>query len=104
MRFRFFAFALLVAATTSAATPPPKTIAPKTIGPSTIPHPIAMFLGSWSKDGKEKVTFRASALGTHFFIEEPAGVTVYVFDYNVGYRKETFLKGSTLAAALKKYK
>lgn len=102
MRFRFLAVALLVVSTAWAATPPTKTIA-KTIAPATIPHPMAMFLGSLSKDGKEKVTFRASALGTHFFLEEPAGVTVYVYDASVGYRKETFLKGFTLARALKKY-
>lgn len=64
---------------------------------------MAMFLGGLSKDGKEKVTFRATAFGTHFFLEEPSGVTVYVYDETVGYRRETFLKGSTLANALKKY-
>jgi len=100
MRFRLFAFALLVASIASAATPPPQ----KTIAPPTIAHPMAMFLGELSHDGKEKVTFRASALGTHFFLEEPAGVTVYVYDETVGYRKETFLKGFTLAKALKKYR
>jgi hypothetical protein len=102
MRFRLFAFALLVtsfASIASAATPRPKTIAPATIA-----HPMAMFLGELSHEGKEKVTFRASALGKHFFLEEPAGVTVYVYDETVGYRKETFLKGSTLAKAVKKYK
>jgi len=65
---------------------------------------MAMFLGELSHDGKQKVTFRASALGTHFFLEEAAGVTVYVYDETVGYRKETFLKGSTLAKAVKKYR
>jgi hypothetical protein len=104
MRFRFIAFALLVVASVSAATRPPRAIAPKTLAPATIPHPIAMFLGGLSKDGKEKVTFRATAFGTHFFLEEPAGVSVYVFDDSVGYRKETFIKGSTLASALKRYK
>lgn len=74
------------------------------MAPPTIAHPMAMFLGELSHDGKEKVTFRASALGTHFFLEEPAGVTVYVYDETVGYRKETFLKGSTLAKAMKKYR
>lgn len=109
MRFRFFALVLLVVATASAATAPPKktvapkAVAPKPIAPATIPHPTAMFLGSLSKNGKEKVTFRATAFGTHFFLEEAAGVTVYVFDDSVGYRKETFLKGSTLPNALKKY-
>jgi hypothetical protein len=102
MRFRLFAFALSVASIASiasAATPPPNTIAPPTIA-----HPMAMFLGELSHDGKQKVTFRATALGTHFFLEEPAGVTVYVYDETVGYRKETFLKGSTLAKAVKKYR
>jgi hypothetical protein len=99
MRFTFFALALFAASIASAATPPAKTIAPATIA-----HPMAMFLGELSHDGKQQVTFRASALGTHFFFEEPAGVTVYVYDETVGYRKETFLKGSTLAKALKKYK
>ncbi len=101
MRFRLFAFALFVASLASiasAATPP------KTIAPATIAHPMAMFLGELSHDGKERVTFRASALGNHFFLEEPAGVTVYVYDETVGYRKETYLKGSTLAKAVKKYK
>jgi hypothetical protein len=114
MRFRFIALTLLVVATASAATAPPKTVAPKTVAPkavapktlapATIPHPTAMFLGSLSKNGKEKVSFRAIAFGTHFFLEETAGVTVYVFDNSVGYRRVTFLKGSTLANALKKYK
>jgi len=65
---------------------------------------MALFLGGLSKSGQEKVTFRASARGTHFFFEEAAGVTVYVYDATVGYRKETFLKGATLAMALKKYR
>jgi len=65
---------------------------------------MAMFLGELSHDGKQKVTFRASALGTHFFLEEPAGVTVYVYDETVGYRKEAYLKGFTLAKAVKKYR
>jgi hypothetical protein len=98
MRLRHFFAALLIAVTAAAATPP------KTIAPATIPHPMAMYLQSLSKDGKERVTFRASALGTHFFLEEAAGVTVYVYDASVGYRKEAFLKGSTLAKAMKKYK
>jgi hypothetical protein len=76
----------------------------KTIAPPTIPHPMAMYLQSLSNDGKEKMTFRASAVGTHFFLEEPGGVTVYVYEESVGYRKEAFLKGSTLAKAMKKYK
>ena len=78
--------------------------AAKTIAPPTIPHPMAMYLQTLSNDGKDKVTFRASAIGTHFFLEEAAGVTVYVYEESVGYRKETFLKGATLAKAMKKYK
>ena len=88
--------ALLFAVTAAAAA--------KTIAPPTIPHPMAMYLQSLSNDGKDKVTYRASAVGTHFFLEEPAGVTVYVYEESVGYRKETFLKGATLAKAMKKYK
>jgi hypothetical protein len=88
--------ALLLAVTVAAAA--------KTIAPPTIPHPMAMYLQSLSNDGKEKVTYRASAIGTHFFLEEPAGVTVYVYEESVGYRKEAFLKGATLAKAMKKYR
>jgi hypothetical protein len=98
MRFRLFAFALFAASIASAATPP------KIIAPATIAHPMAMFLGELSHDGKTQVIFRASAFGQHFFLEEPAGVTVYVYDETVGYRKEAFLKGSTLAKAMKKYR
>lgn len=97
MRLRLSAAALLIAVAAAAA-PPPKTIAPPTI-----PHPMAMYLSGLSKDGKEKVTFRAAARGKYFFLEETAGVTVYVYDETVGYRKETFLKGSNLAKAMKKY-
>jgi hypothetical protein len=98
MRSRLFVIALLITVTASAA-PPPKTIAP-----ATVPHPMAMYLSTLSKEGKQQVTFRAAAVGTHFFLEEPAGVTVYTYDEKVGYRKEAFLKGSTLAKAIKKYK
>jgi hypothetical protein len=87
---------LLVAASALAA-PPPKALAP-----DAIPHTIALFLKDLSADGKHRVTFRATAYGTRFFFEEPAGVTVYSFDGG-GYRKEAFLKGGTLAAAMKKY-
>jgi hypothetical protein len=97
MRSRLLA-AILLAAVTASAAPPSKTIAP-----ATIPHPMAMYLSGLSKNGKERVTFRASALGKHFFLEEAAGVTVYVYDETVGYKKETFLKGFTLAKAMKKY-
>ncbi len=97
MRSRLFVIALLAAVTASAA--PPKTIAP-----ATVPHPMAMYLSGLSKEGKQQVTFRASAVGTRFFLEEPSGVTVYAYDETVGYRKEAFLKGYTLARAMKKYR
>lgn len=98
MRSRLFAIALFIAVTASAATPP------KTVAPATVPHPMAMFLNGLSKDGKQQVTFRSAAVGTHFFLEEPSGVTVYTYDETVGYRKESFLKGSTLSRAMKKYR
>jgi hypothetical protein len=99
MLSRLLAIALLAAATTASA-----ATAPKAIAPATIPHPMAMYLNGLSKDGKQQVTFRSVAIGTRFFLEEPAGVTVYNYDDTVGYRKETFLKGYTLAKALKKYR
>jgi hypothetical protein len=96
MRLQHLFTAVLLAITVAAAA--------KTIAPPTIPHPMAMYLQTLSNDGKDKVTFRASAIGTHFFLEEPAGVTVYIYEESVGYRKEVFLKGATLAKAMKKYK
>ena len=76
---------------------------PKMTAPETIPHSAAMFLASLSNDGKQKVTFRAQAVGTHYFFEEPGGVSVYAYD-GAQYRRETFLKNATLAAAIKKYR
>jgi len=96
MRLHNLFIAVLLAVSVAAAA--------RTIAPPTIPHPMAMYLQSLSNDGKEKVTFRASAIGTHFFLEEPSGVTVYVYEESVGYRKEAFMKGATLANAMKKYK
>ena len=92
----FAAAALLLFAVTASAA------APKSIAPPTVPHSAAMFLASLSNGGKQKVTFKAAATGTHFFFEEPAGVTVYVFDGD-GYRFESFLKSATLASAMKRY-
>ena len=74
----------------------------KSVAPSTVPHPVAMFLSSLSAGGKQQVTFKAAASGTRFFFEEPAGVTVYIFNGD-GYRKETFLRSATLASAMKRY-
>lgn len=87
----------LLACTISAAPPPPRRVAP-----DTVPHPTAMFLASLSGDGRQQVVFKAAAMGTRFFFEEPTGVTVYTYDGR-GYRKSTFLKGFTLTKAIKKY-
>jgi len=76
--------------------------APKPVAPAAIPHDVAMFMASLAGDGKTKVTYSATARGTHFFFAEDGGVTVYAFD-GAGYRKSEFLKGFTLAKALKKY-
>jgi len=72
------------------------------VAPATIPHAVAMFMATLAGDGKTKVTFTATARGTHFFFEESGGVTVYAFDGD-GYRKSEFLKGYTLAKAVRKY-
>ena len=87
----------LLACTVSSAPP-----APKRVAPDQVPHPTAMFLASLSGDGRQQVVFKAAAMGTHFYFEEPTGVTVYVYDGR-GYRKQTFLKGYTLTRAIKKY-
>lgn len=97
MLARTFALALLAAAPLFAAAPP------KTIAPDFITHPNALFLKQLSADGKQRVIFRATAMGTRFFLEEPAGVTVYSYDGSGGYKRETFLKNTTLAKAVKKY-
>lgn len=93
---RFSTALLLFFATTSAFA------APKPVAPPAIPHAVAMFMASLAADGKTKVTYSATARGTHFFFAEDGGVTVYAFDGD-GYRKSEFLKGYTLAKALKKY-
>ena len=80
----------------------PKAPAPKQIAPDTLAHPIALFLSQMCSDGKKKVTFKANAIGTRFFFEEPTGVTIYGFD-GVAYRKESFVKGATIEKVLKRY-
>jgi hypothetical protein len=50
----------------------------------------------------KKVTFCARAVGKRFFLEENAGVSVYLFNGN-DYRRESFLKGVTLSQAIKRY-
>jgi hypothetical protein len=76
--------------------------APKPVAPESLAHAHALFLAGLSNDGKRSVTFKAMARNTRFFLEEPGGVTVYVFD-GTGYRRETYLRGVKLAAAVKKY-
>src|SRR5690349_6296567 len=76
--------------------------APKPVAPQTLAHSSALFLAGLANDGKRTVTYRAMARNTHFFLEEPAGVTVYVYDGN-GYTKEAFLRGTKLERAVKKY-
>ena len=76
--------------------------APKSVAPAAIPHQVAMFMASLAGDGKTKVSYTATARGTRFFFAEDGGVTVYAFEGD-GYRKSEFLKGYTLAKALKKY-
>ena len=98
-------FLLLTLALSLSAAPAKKKTAapaPAVAAPEHIPHPMALFLSSMSKDGKQQVTFRASAFGTHFLVEEPSGVTVYDF-VNGEYVRHEFLKGTKLATAMKKY-
>lgn len=70
--------------------------------PDALPHAMALFLASLSKDGTKTVTFRATARDTYFFLEEPSGVTVYVYDSGT-YRRSEFIKASTLPKAVKRY-
>lgn len=81
---------------------PKKSTPPVPAAPDVVPHSIALFLGSLSKNGARQVTFRATAVGTRFFIEEPSGVTVYRYDKG-HYVKEELMRGAKLAAATKKY-
>jgi hypothetical protein len=89
--------ALALFASTLFAAAPAKRVAPDVVA-----HPTAMFLASLSGDGRQEVTFKAAAMGTHFFFEEPMGVTVYEFDGH-SYRRERFMKGATLTKALKQF-
>jgi hypothetical protein len=78
--------------------------ASKPVAPDAIAHSNALFLSSLSNDGSRQVTYKAAAAGTRFFIEERSGVTVYWFDEHGGmYRHQAFLKGYSLAKAMKKY-
>lgn len=96
-------FIVLLLTSTVAFAAPRKKAAPKTVAPDRMPHEIAMYLKNLSADGKKSVTYKATAEGTRFFFEEPSGVTVYAFD-GTGYTKSEFLRGYTLARAVKKFK
>jgi hypothetical protein len=91
-------FVLIVAA----APQKKKAAPPSPAAPDVVPHSIALFLGSLCKDGSRQVTFRAQAMGTRFYLEEPTGVTVYRYDRG-HYVKEEFLRNVKLAAAMKKH-
>jgi hypothetical protein len=99
-RFAVSFLSLLLALSLVAATPKRQT--PARIAPDAMPHAFAQFLRGMSRDGGRQVTFKATAVGTHFFFEETGGVTVYRFD-NGQYIRQEFLRGSTLAKAVKKY-
>ena len=89
-------------ATKKPPAPPPAKKPVSTICPESIPHPIAMFLGTLSKEGARQVTFKAAAIGTRFFFEEPKGVGVYRFE-NGNYIREEFFRGTTLPKVMKRY-
>ena len=93
---------LLAGLSLAAAAPAKKKTPPRPAAPDSVPHTLAMFLGTLSNQGNRQVTFRATAVGTRFFFEEPAGVTVYRFDGDK-YVKEEFVRGGTLPRVVKRY-
>ena len=98
---RKFAVLVVIAALSMSAAPAKKRPV-SSLAPDAVPHSIALFLGSMSRDGGRQVTFKATAVGMRFFFEEPAGVTVYRFDRGQ-YIKEEFLRGYVLDRAVKRY-
>lgn len=102
---RILVFVLLLTVTLSAAPAKKKKAAPPAptpVAPAEVPHAMAQFLRTLSKDGKRTVTFKATAIGTRFFIEEPTGVTVYRY-LDGNYIKEAYVKGGKLPAVMKRY-
>lgn len=93
---------LVVLAALAVSAAPSKKRPAAVFAPDAVPHSIALFLGSMSRDGGRQVTFKATAVGVRFFFEEPTGVTVYRFD-NGRYIKEEFLRGSNLKKAVQRY-
>jgi hypothetical protein len=98
---RLVALSVILAAFTMVAASPKKKALPQPAAPDVVPHSVALFLGSLSREGARQVTFKATAVGTRFFVEEPAGVTIYRFDKG-HYVKEEFVRGITLQTALKR--
>ena len=99
---RLFLAALVLMLCVSLDAQKKKTAPPPTVAPDVVSHDVAQLLRTMSKDGNRQVTFRATAVGTRFFFQEPNGVTVYRFDKG-RYIKEELLRGSTLAKAVKRY-
>ena len=93
-------FVILLALSMVGASPKKKAL-PQPAAPDVVPHPVAQFLRSLSREGTRQVTFRATAVGTRFFVEEPSGVTIYQFDKGQ-YVKQEFVRGIGLQAALKR--
>ena len=99
---RLAGLTIIVLALTLVAASPKKKAPPAPAAPDVVPHSIAQFLRTLSRDGARQVTFKSTAVGTQFFIEEPPGVTVYRYD-NGQYVKVEFVRGVTMTTALKKY-
>lgn len=91
----------VIAVRPRAKTPAPSLTTSK-LAPLSVPHPTAMFLAAWSQDGGRDVSFKASAVGTRFFLEDRSGVSVYRFDGN-GYVGELFLPKANLALAKRRF-
>jgi len=92
----------LLIAVTLCVTTSLQAAAPKSIAPADIAHPFALYLAQLSNDGKQRVSYKATAIGTYFYFEESLGVSVYAYD-GTRYKKVEFMKGATLAKAIKKY-
>jgi hypothetical protein len=99
---RILIFVLLLTVTLSAAPAKKKQAAPTPLAPAELPHAMAQFLRTMSKDGKRAVTFKATAIGMRFFFEEPNGVTVYRF-VDGNYVKEAYVANGKLPAVMKRY-
>jgi hypothetical protein len=99
---RLAGLTVLLVSISLVAAPAKKKSTPTPVAPDVVPHQIALFLGSLTRDGSRQVTFRATAMGTRFFFEEPIGVTVYRYDRG-HYVKEEFVRGGKLATVVKRF-